>query len=79
MASVQTVKKFHEETGISVSKIKELIRQGVIHEVPRDHDDCMQLINVREFNRRLDENGITIPLSERSIKRLQNVYAEGEA
>ncbi len=78
MTSVQTVKKFHEETGISISKIKELVRQGVIPEVPRDHDDCMQLINVQEFDRRMEENNVTIPLSERSIKRLKKACEKAE-
>lgn len=68
-ASIQTVKKFHEETGISISKIRELIRQNVIPEIPREHDDCMQLINRKEFDRRLKNNLIEIPISERSPKQ----------
>jgi hypothetical protein len=68
-ASVQTIRKFHEETGIGISKIRELIRQNIIPEVPREHDDCMQLINKKEFDRRLLNNLIEIPISERSVKR----------
>lgn len=75
-ASVQTVKKFSEETGISITKVKELIRQGVIPEVPRDSENSLQLVNRKEFDKRLEDNLIVIPLSEQSIKRLQKAYSD---
>ncbi len=68
-ATVQTIKKFSEETGMSVTKIRELIRQKIIPEVPREHSDCMQLINKKEFDRRLEGNLIEIPIPERSKKK----------
>lgn len=77
-ASVQTVKKFSLETGISITKVKELIRQGVIPEVPRENDTCMQLVNKVLFDELLESNLIVIPLSERSIKRIEKTAGEDD-
>ena len=68
-AVMQTVKKFSEESGLSTSKVKELIRQKVIPEVPRTDSDAMQLINCTLLEWKLRSNLVEIPLSERSQKR----------
>ena len=68
-ACIQTVKKFSQETGLSQTKIRELIRQKVIPEVPRTADESMQLINCTLLEWKLRSNLIEIPLSERSQKR----------
>ena len=62
-AVMQTVKKFSEESGLSTSKVKELIRQKVIPEVPRTDTDAMQLINCTLLEWKLRSNLVEIPLS----------------
>ena len=67
-ASVQTVRQFANETGLSVTKVKEFIRQGFIPEVPRVNEVSIQLVNTALFDELARNNLLQIPLSERSVK-----------
>lgn len=70
-ASVQTRNKFVEETGISLSKVKELIADGIIPVVPQEETGGLVLINKLEFDRRVSANQITIPINPRKRKALE--------
>jgi hypothetical protein len=72
-ATVQTINKFCEETGISRTKVKELIAQGIIPTIPREKTGTLDLINKLEFDRRVSANQITLPIPPRSRKQLEEI------
>jgi hypothetical protein len=72
-ATVQTRNKFVEETGISLTKVKELIAEGIIPTVPQEESGGLVLINKLEFDRRIAANQITLPIPPRSRKRLEEL------
>ena len=72
-ASVQTINKFCEETGISRTKVKELIDDSIIPTVPAQKTGGLVLINKLEFDRRVEANQIVLPLPPRSRKRLSEL------
>lgn len=69
-ATVQTINKFCEETGISRTKVKELIEDLVVPLVPREETGGLVLINKQEFDRRLAAGQITLPIPPRKRKAL---------
>jgi len=70
-ASVQTINKFCEESGLSRTKVKELISDSVIPLVPQEETGGLVLINKLEFDRRVSANQITIPVNPRKRKALE--------
>lgn len=72
-ATVQTINKFCEETGISRTKVKELIAELVIPTVPQEESGGLVLINKLEFDRRVAANQVTLPIPPRSRKRMDDV------
>jgi len=70
-ATVQTINKFCEETGISRAKAKELIADLIIPLVPRETSGTLVLIDKLEFDRRLAAGQITLPIPPRMRKRMQ--------
>ncbi|SHO59126.1 hypothetical protein [Vibrio quintilis] len=70
-ASVQTINKFCEETGMSRTKVKELINDCVIPVIPQERSGSLVLINKLEFDRRIAANQITLPVSPRKRKQLE--------
>lgn len=76
-ATVQTINKFCEETGISRTKVKELIADFIIPLVPREKTGGMVLIDKLEFDRRLAAGQITLPISPRKRKELEALKALG--
>lgn len=72
-ASVQTINKFCEETGISRTKVKELIADGIIPTIPREKEGTLDLINKLEWDRRIAANQITLPIPPRSRKRMEEL------
>ncbi|WED27186.1 hypothetical protein L3V77_02825 [Vibrio sp. DW001] len=72
-ATVQTINKFCEESGISRTKVKELIIESVIPTVPQEESGGLVLINKLEFDRRVAANQITLPIPPRSRKRIDEL------
>ncbi len=72
-ATVQTINKFCEETGISRTKVKELINEGIVPTVPKEKSGGLVLINKLEFDRRVSANQVTLPVSPRSRKQLEEI------
>ncbi|WP_375752722.1 hypothetical protein [Vibrio sp. HN007] len=72
-ATVQTKKKFTEETGVSLSKLNELIKEGAIPLVPQEKSGGLVLINKLEFDRRVGANQFVIPAKNKKDEE------EGEA
>ncbi|MGL4379668.1 MAG: hypothetical protein ACRCTB_00915 [Vibrio sp.] len=68
-ATVQTINKFCEETGISRTKVKELIADFIVPTVPREHSGSLVLIDKLEFDRRLAAGQITLPTPPRKRKQ----------
>lgn len=71
VATVQTINKFCEETGISRTKVKELIADGIIPTMPREKSGTLELINKFEFDRRVAANQITLPIPLRVRERME--------
>ncbi|TGA68010.1 Rha family transcriptional regulator [Aliivibrio fischeri] len=61
MVLVQTVKKFREETGMSESMAKHLIKTGELPTVPKEQANGTDLINMVELKRRIEDNQFTLP------------------
>lgn len=75
-ATVQTINKFCEETGISRTKVKELINDFVVPLVPRDEQGGLVLIDKQEFDRRLGAGQVTLPIPPRKRKELEAIAAD---
>lgn len=71
VATVQTINKFCEETGISRTKVKELIADGIVPTMPREKSGTLELINKYEFDRRVAANQITLPIPPRIRKEME--------
>ncbi|MUK92085.1 hypothetical protein GNP80_06480 [Aliivibrio fischeri] len=76
-ATVQTINKFCEETGISRTKVKELIADLIIPTVPREESNGLVLINKLEWDRRVQANQVLLPIPPRKRKLLES-QKEGE-
>lgn len=74
-ATVQTINKFCEETGISRTKVKELIDDGVIPMIPKERSGTLELINKLEWDRRIAANQITLPVPPRVRKKLEEIQS----
>lgn len=77
-ASTQTVALFAREQGVSTSKVKEWIRQGVVPELAREDENCMQMVNKALFDELVKNNMIMIPCSERSVKHKKTSVKKNE-
>lgn len=71
-ATVQTINKFCEETGISRTKVKELIADSIIPTVPREESNGLILINKLEWDRRVQANQVLLPVPPRKRKLLES-------
>ena len=71
-ATVQTINKFCEETGISRTKVKELIADSIIPTVPREESNGLVLINKLEWDRRVQANQVLLPVPPRKRKLLES-------
>ncbi|ASA56418.1 MULTISPECIES: hypothetical protein [Vibrio] len=71
-ASVQTINKFCEETGMSRTKVKELINDCIIPTIPQEQSGGLVLINKLEFDRRIAANQIMLPIPPRKRKLLDS-------
>ncbi|MGN2718837.1 hypothetical protein ACTFQF_17585 [Aliivibrio fischeri] len=71
-ATVQTIKKFCEETGIGRTKVKELIADLIIPTVPREESNGLVLINKLEWDRRVQANQVLLPIPPRKRKLLES-------
>lgn len=72
-ASVQTINKFCEDTGMSRTKVKELIEDFIVPILPREETTGLVLINRLEFDRRVAANQIILPIPPRKRKELENL------
>lgn len=77
-ASVQTINKFCEDTGMSRTKVKELIEDFVVPILPREETTGLILINRLEFDRRVAANQIILPIPPRKRKELEKLKAGDE-
>lgn len=72
-ASVQTINKFCEDTGMSRTKVKELIEDFIVPILPREETTGLVLINRLEFDRRVAANQIILPIPPRKRKELERL------
>lgn len=77
-ATVQTINKFCEETGISRTKVKELIADSIIPTVPREESNGLVLINKLEWDRRVQANQVLLPVPPRKRKLLESQKEDEE-
>lgn len=77
-ATVQTIKKFCEETGIGRTKVKELINDAIIPTVPREETGGLVLINKLEWDRRVQANQVLLPVPPRKRKLLESQKEDEE-
>ena len=68
-ATTQSLRLFAEEQGYSMTKARELIRQGFIPVLPREDENCMIIVNKKLYDDLNEAGLLVVPRSERSVNK----------